>query len=376
MSEDSGESGCNSKTSSNFGQTEDEAEKALSKLKEGGSSSDSTVEESEKKPCVRPYVRSKMPRLRWTPDLHLRFVHAVERLGGQDRATPKLVLQMMNIKGLNIAHVKSHLQMYRSKKLDDQGQGISHHHNRFMEGEDQNIFNLSQFPVFPTSHQRLNSPFRYEDASWNCHGNWIPNTTVGQSILNRTRGGFYPTLNQDLCTGIPSFISERSALQTNEVKDEIGLSRGKPRDELTRLFHIVAKAQARAVGGNGNTSPPDLERTINLEKQTPLKRKASDCDLDLNLCLGAKPRINEEIINHDDNDNGSSLSLSLSSPLSSSRVTRFMEDANIDATTGFTQRAVRIGCESHPTLVWGGDSNIEATTENARKRASTLDLTL
>lgn len=33
---------------------------------------------------VRQYVRSKMPRLRWTPELHLAFVHAVERLGGQD----------------------------------------------------------------------------------------------------------------------------------------------------------------------------------------------------------------------------------------------------------------------------------------------------
>lgn len=33
---------------------------------------------------VRPYVRSKMPRLRWTQDLHQCFVHAVERLGGED----------------------------------------------------------------------------------------------------------------------------------------------------------------------------------------------------------------------------------------------------------------------------------------------------
>ena len=61
---------------------------------DGVSSSNSTVEEYEKKPSVRPYVRSKMPRLRWTPDLHLRFIQAVERLGGPDseltsRASPE-----------------------------------------------------------------------------------------------------------------------------------------------------------------------------------------------------------------------------------------------------------------------------------------------
>ncbi|KAK1424814.1 hypothetical protein QVD17_20152 [Tagetes erecta] len=88
------------------------------KVDEGSSS-------KNRKGPVRQYVRSKMPRLRWTPELHRAFVNAIERLGGQDKATPKSALQLMNVRGLSIAHVKSHLQMYRSKKLDDSGQVIS-----------------------------------------------------------------------------------------------------------------------------------------------------------------------------------------------------------------------------------------------------------
>lgn len=32
----------------------------------------------------RPYVRSRVTRFRWTPDLHRCFLHAVDRLGGED----------------------------------------------------------------------------------------------------------------------------------------------------------------------------------------------------------------------------------------------------------------------------------------------------
>uniref|UniRef100_A0ACD5UED0 Uncharacterized protein n=1 Tax=Avena sativa TaxID=4498 RepID=A0ACD5UED0_AVESA len=65
------------------------------------------------KGCVRRYVRSRTPRMHWTAELHSSFLQAIGCLGGERHATPKLVLRLMGVKGLTIAHVKSHLQMYR-----------------------------------------------------------------------------------------------------------------------------------------------------------------------------------------------------------------------------------------------------------------------
>ncbi|XP_027361409.1 myb family transcription factor PHL8-like isoform X2 [Abrus precatorius] len=56
------------------------------------------------------------PRLKWTPELHQRFIEATNQLGGADKATPKSLMRVMGIPGLTLYHLKSHLQKYRLGK--------------------------------------------------------------------------------------------------------------------------------------------------------------------------------------------------------------------------------------------------------------------
>ncbi|XP_022945207.1 two-component response regulator-like APRR2 isoform X2 [Cucurbita moschata] len=65
-------------------------------------------------PC-RTKVSGKKLKVDWTPELHRKFVQAVEQLG-VNQAIPSRILELMKVEGLTRHNVASHLQKYRMHK--------------------------------------------------------------------------------------------------------------------------------------------------------------------------------------------------------------------------------------------------------------------
>lgn len=87
--------------------------------------------ESNGKSCKISQSKRKM-KVDWTPELHRRFVQAVEQLG-VDKAIPSRILELMEVQCLTRHNIASHLQKYRSHKkhlLAREAEAVSWNHRR------------------------------------------------------------------------------------------------------------------------------------------------------------------------------------------------------------------------------------------------------
>ncbi|CAA6666324.1 unnamed protein product [Spirodela intermedia] len=112
--------------------------------------------ESTANPIYKGGYGQRKIRRCWSPDLHRRFINALQILGGSRVATPKQIREMMKVDGLTNDEVESHLQKYRL-------------HARRPESEEYN-WRITESSTWMSVNEKALFPVR-EDAELSNHSN-------------------------------------------------------------------------------------------------------------------------------------------------------------------------------------------------------------
>ncbi|GMH26778.1 hypothetical protein Nepgr_028621 [Nepenthes gracilis] len=182
----------------------------------------------------------RAPRMRWTSTLHTRFVHAVELLGGHERATPKSVLELMDVKDLTLAHVKSHLQMYRTVKTTDRATASSGQADAFENGSLADtsgvIFEINQYSRGISDQQSIQPGKPNGNQEKDCHQRLRSNSSSAEAWLHgkpRDSGGDMQSLQNEMeakCSSHDrlSDLSSSYHSQTSPTKPNLEFTLGRP----------------------------------------------------------------------------------------------------------------------------------------------------
>ncbi|KAF3791040.1 Two-component response regulator-like [Nymphaea thermarum] len=106
----------------------------------------------------------KKTKVDWTPELHRRFVQAVEQLG-IEQAIPSRILELMKVEGLTRHNVASHLQKYRLHrrhtihKVDDAATRRNWQQHR--EAMQRYLYTNRPIMAFPPMHANCGMPSPY-----------------------------------------------------------------------------------------------------------------------------------------------------------------------------------------------------------------------